>query len=466
MIREYSNYQTNIFNNIATGTGNTHVDALAGCGKTTTIIEGTHYIPENMEYLMCAFGRNNKKDLQNKLPNKKGKALTFNALGLQTIKANHKRCIVDKDKLYNYIEGEYGSDDESYQFRESLAKAITLAKANMISSKEEMDELLDQFCIDTEIPKEEFIESALSIKEKTLSNIDRIDFDDMISMPLHYNMKFNKYDVVFIDEAQDLTKAQVQLGLNSCKTNGRIISVGDEHQAIFSWRGADSNSIANLISKCNSTRLPLSVTYRCAKNIVALAQQYVPELEAAPSAKNGIVSDVDEEYLINNIRHGDFLLSRVNAPLVKLCFRLLKKGIQANIQGRDIGDYFLWLVKKSQAKTVSEFIEYLDNWYELGCAALLAKKRNISNLQDRYECFQSLAENSISIADIKSNVKKIFHDVDDTKVVLSTIHRAKGLERDRVFLLNKTCKPGTSQEETNIYYVGITRAKQELYLVK
>ena len=67
--------------------------------------------------------------------------------------------------------------------------------------------------------------------------------------------------------------------------------------------------------------------------------------------------------------------------------------------------------------------------------------------------------------EVASNIDAMFYEKDDTnRIMLSSIHKAKGLERNRVFLLNKTCKPEVNQEEKNIYYVGITRAKNSLFL--
>src|ERR1700722_1305373 len=96
----------------------------------------------------------------------------------------------------------------------------------------------------------------------------RVDFDDMIWIPNVLNLPLNTYDYVFIDEAQDLNIAQINLALNSCAKGGRIISCGDSNQAIYSFRGADSNAVNNIIERCQSKTFPLSVTYRCAKSIV------------------------------------------------------------------------------------------------------------------------------------------------------------------------------------------------------
>src|SRR6185436_16729146 len=74
-----------------------------------------------------------------------------------------------------------------------------------------------------------------------------------------------------------------------------------------------------------------------------------------------------------------------------------------------------------------------------------------------------------TLKDLKETIEKLFNDVDDSKkVIFSTTHKAKGLERDRVFMLANTYRygPGVTGEEANLFYVAVTRAKKELYMVR
>ena len=76
-------------------------------------------------------------------------------------------------------------------------------------------------------------------------NLAMIDFDDMIWIPLVENFPLPQFDVLFVDEAQDFNEMQRQMILR-CVGNNRVVIVGDRNQAIYGFRGADSNSISIL----------------------------------------------------------------------------------------------------------------------------------------------------------------------------------------------------------------------------
>ena len=241
------------------------------------------------------------------------------------------------------------------------------------------------------------------------------------------------------------------------------------HNSIYQFRGADSEAIPNFINKLGAKTLPLSVTYRCPKKVVKRAQEVVPDIVAAEDAKDGIVEDVSSEQLLKLVKPGDFVLSRTNAPLIKYCMALLRFGVPANIQGRDIGANLIYFIKKSKAKTINEFIDYVNSWKEIEVKRLLSEKKDTMIAIDKSECLLNLCEGTLTIKDLKGIIEKLFNDVDDTaKVIFSTTHKAKGLERDRVFVLANTYRygPGVEGEEANLWYVAITRCKDSLFLVR
>lgn len=238
------------------------------------------------------------------------------------------------------------------------------------------------------------------------------------------------------------------------------------HNCIYSFRGADSSAIDNIIKKLNARMLPLSITYRCPHKVVKLAQSVVPEFTAAPNAKEGEIYHIIPEQMMKQVRPGDFILSRTNAPLIKYCMALLKAGVPANIQGRDVGANLIAFIKKSKAKTIPKFIQYVQKWEKTEIERLTIEKKSTDSYQDKAECLYNLCETVTTIEELKETIDKLFNDVDDNhKVILSTTHKAKGLERDRVFVLANTYKKGLNQEETNLWYVAITRSKSELFLV-
>ena len=467
-IRNWSQHQMNLFDAVRRGETNIHVDALAGSGKTTSTVECIYHIDPSYSLLFCAFARDIMEELSSRVPDGKD-VLTFHGLGYRASRKAFPRIgKPDKEKLNGYIRAEMGDDPDTYEERDLLKQVISLSKGYLAHNYQDIDLVIDRHGIDVNGERDSFIEKAIRIMEATKRDTNRIDFDDMVWFPLVHNLPLTKYDKVLIDEAQDLNPAQIELGLASCHRDGRIVSVGDEHQAIYAFRGADSNAIQNIVARMNSTRLPLSVTYRCARKIVALAQEFVPELQAAESAEDGKVENVSSLAIEEMAQPGDFILSRTNAPLIRICLNLLRSNIPANIQGRDVGDGFIALIKRSRKSDVTSFLSWLKEWEEVEVQRLVSLKRDSSIVQDKVECLETLCRSSIhnSTSTLIKDIKALFHDGKPTdRVMLSTTHKAKGLERDRVFLLQNTYKPGKNQEENNLYYVGITRAKRELYLV-
>ena len=463
--RNWSAYQDAIFAEVSSGSGNVQVDALAGTGKTSTIVEAFWRIPQGRTALLVAFNKSIQTELASRIPST-AHCSTLHSLGLRCVKASFPRIVVDNNKVDGILRGMFGADN-NWEFRSSLMKLVSLAKGYLAETLESLDEVMDRHEVDSgDMPRAEFIQNTIKVLESCKKDTSRIDFDDMIWFPHVYAMTAPKYDYVFVDESQDLNQAQIALALKCVGSTGRVISVGDEHQAIYGFRGADSNAIGNIVAACNSKRLPLSVTYRCPRTVVAEAQAFVPELESAPSAKDGTVSSVALEKLIEAAKPGDFVLSRTNAPLVSNCLAFIAAGIPANIQGRDLGKALSALIKKSNAANVSDFLVWLEEYRTQECLRLSALNRSLDAVNDKCDCLIALSEGAITIADLHRNIDKVFTDGDSsTRVMFSSVHKAKGLERNRVFLLRATFRPGKTQEETNLLYVAITRAISELYYV-
>jgi DNA helicase-2/ATP-dependent DNA helicase PcrA len=277
--------------------------------------------------------------------------------------------------------------------------------------------------------------------------------------------------MVLVDEYQDMNKAQAEFILKTIKgypknkKQGRLILLGDKNQNLYEFRGSNSSMHDEFKQKLKATVLPLSITYRCPKLIVKEANKIVPELQCAPNAIDGKISYISEQELKNIAKPGCFILSRVNAPLIGLALYFISNGIPANIQGRDLGKNLLSLIKKSKKKKMDSFLEYLEKWKEKEVTRLVKMERDTSHIYDKYDCFIALSESVNTIDELKNSIEKLFADTNEyNKIVLSSVHRSKGKERNTVFLLKKTFRFNT-QSEKNIYYVATTRSKSELYLV-
>lgn len=465
--RDWSDYQKAIFKDIAQAKDHTVVIARAGSGKTSTIVEGFRYLPKGQKTLMVAFNKSISEELKQRAPSYVD-VMTLHSLGFRAIKQSFGNVVLENDKCTTIVKQIIGDDYDLWELNQSICKCVALCKGFLFDTPKRIEELIERFDIEIfDLEMDKFIGHVIKALGMCKASKMVVDFDDMIWFPFVYRLNVGKWDTVFVDEAQDLNAAQIAMVLSAIKPTGRIIAVGDPAQSIYQFRGADSEAIPNFINKLKAKTLPLSVTYRCPKKVVKMAQEIVPDIEAHEKSPEGYVVEMDSAELLKAVKPGDFVLSRTNAPLIKYCLQLLKAGVPANIQGRDIGANLLYFIKKSKAKTINSFIKYVNDWRDQEVERLITQKKNTDICVDKAECLLNLCEGILTIADLKETIEKLFNDVDDSsKVIFSTTHKAKGLERDRVFILAGTYRKGSGGEEDNLWYVAVTRSKSELYLVQ
>ncbi len=322
--KEWSQYQKEIFKDIAQGTGHTVVIARAGSGKTSTIVQGFKYLPKGKKSLMVAFNKSIADELKQKAPSYVD-VLTLHSLGFRAIKQSFGEVVLENRKCSTLVSSLIGDSYDLWELNQSICKCVSLCKGFLIDTPSKISDLIDKFGIDLfETKREKFIDYVVKTLAACKSQKQVVDFDDMIWFPFVYKLNVGKFDVVFVDEAQDLNQAQMAMVMSAVKPGGRIIAVGDPHQAIYLFRGADSESIDNFVNKMGAKTLPLSVTYRCPKKIVKLAQEVVPDIEAFEGSPEGEIEHIFTNELLKKASPGDFVLSRTNAPLIKFCMALLK----------------------------------------------------------------------------------------------------------------------------------------------
>jgi superfamily I DNA/RNA helicase len=365
------------------------------------------------------------------------------------------------------------------EYINNVRKGVSLSKANLAISKEEIAEvcqryeLLSDFIFEEETNKYlGYVQMAMDYCLPKNGKLISYDFDDMIWLPIACNLPVRRYDWVLVDEAQDLNKAQIELCIRACNTKGRILACGDNRQAIYGWRGAALDAMDNFIDRLSAKVLPLSITYRCPKKVVAEVNHIVEDFSAHESAPEGIVDNVSDKEMIDKVGAGDFILSRTNAPLIKYCFQLLKMGRKAAIAGRDIGEALAMMVKKSGANTVPELQAWLEDWIDAERARLEKKNsddigKQMSIREDKKECIEAFMEGCATVGQVLIKIESLFSDDKNQmdQVLLSTTHKAKGLERNKVYMLRWTYGKRPGAEEDNLFYVAATRAKAELHYV-
>ena len=388
---------------------------------------------------------------------------------MRTLKRSFPKAQLEKWKTKNIIDSLIGTSysNSGKEYLEQVIKCVSLVKGHLVDSAEKIDEIIDKYGIDTGFERDKFITLVQKTLDVARNQTGIFDFDDMIWMPLTLNLPITQYDRVFIDEAQDLNHSQIELSMRSVKPDGRVCAVGDERQALYGFRGADSEAIPNIIKRLEARVLPLSVTYRCARSIVREANKIVPDIQAAENAVEGKVSYVSYDVMKRDARPGDFILSRINAPLIGLTMGFLKEGRPANIQGRDIGQNLSGMIRKSKANSVKGFIDYICKWKVEEIERLQKKQRDTTSAEDRADCLLTLCEDAVTLDEVNRNIERLFVDTKDSdRIIMSTVHRAKGAERDTVWMLNNTFRHGKGVEESNIIYVCATRARFNLNIVQ
>ena len=490
----YSQFQLAIFEDVVRGRGHTVVIARAGSGKTSTIVEALKYVPTGYTVLLVAFGTDIAAEMAARAP--KGVTVsTLHSYGLSLIRRTYGNVTVDKWRGANIVRAVAGGEDAEYL--DNLKKVVGLAKGCLFESAEDVDDLMDAFGVDIKPERRvQFVKDvctalahmanprAVGVPVEagkydgayTVISKDEggkplpvvIDFDDMIWLPIKLDLRPRTYARIFVDETQDLNACQLELAIRACAPKGRICAVGDDKQAIYRFRGADENAIARIIARLSAKVLPLSVSYRCDRAIVEYAQMLVPDFEAAPGAAAGEVVNVSHDVMLRSVRPGDFILSRTNAPLVALCMRLLLEGRRANIQGRDIGKALAAFVRRSKCTTVAGLCEFVEAWRDAETARLMKKNppADTQGVADKAACILALSHGARSVDDVIATIEKLFADgTAANTIMLSSTHKAKGLERDRVYVLQYTYQRRPGAEEDNLAYVAYTRARHSLFLV-
>jgi len=300
----------------------------------------------------------------------------------------------------------------------------------------------------------------------------KASFDDLIYLPVAWQLDMPASSAsLLVDEAQDLSPCQHALIQHAGVP--QLISVGDPSQAIYAWRGADRESMARMVALCGGTTYPLPVSWRAPKAIRTLVHrfQFVEQFDCRPAAPEGVVHTIDVGEVLEHARAGDMIISRDNRNLSALVRRFISADRRVLVYS-GMNDRARMLAKKETKKLALE----LAGNYIAKCEALIAQRgkqdRRAQVELDEWLALKDLVESFPTMEDAARFMNDVFVPSDrdahrPDAVILSTVHRAKGAEAARVFVLHDTLYPewGESNEERNCHYVSITRTQAELYIV-
>lgn len=494
--KEYipSEYQKAIFDNVVHGIGNMVIEASAGSGKTTTIVNIINLIDKDKRSLFIAFNKDIVKVLKDRVgKNRNSDIMTYHSLGYAILREYYRDKIEDIDeykyrtyvkhnisKLCNnntYVMGLYNKP----AYINNICQLIEYARYNLCQSIREINDIANKYGVVVQADECEVVKKVL---EWGSDNIKTIDYTDMIWLPNEMGIipRKYKYDWVLIDESQDTSIAQQKLFFKCFKRNTRFIAVGDTYQSINIWAGASEEALNNLKEQPNTKIFSLPISYRCPKKVVQLAQVFSPDIKYADDAIDG---EVNYDVKKSKPQSGDMVLCRSTAPLVKLYVEYLRMNKKAYIRGKDIGKNLISLIEDSNTEMVNRTMVtngLISSLYErlFSLRSVIMNKWGLDdkdacttmeflNLYDSIKAIEVLSEGIDTCSELINKIETIFLDSDGDGVCLSTVHKAKGLESDNIFILCKSLMPSKlakkeweKKTEDNLIYVAITRAKKSL----
>lgn len=470
--------QQAFFDAVTNGKSSLLLEAVAGSGKTSTLVHALELMRGQI-----FFGAYNKKiadEIKSRVPAGRTGIFvsTMHAAGFSAWRRAAPKVKVDDRKCLRLTE-HMGIAVPAVNVTcslVSLAKQAAFGVLNSVDDDSEWYRLIEHFNIDLSDNDPKVIVTGAKelLKASIATDSATIDFDDMIYAPLVHKARVFEHDWVLIDEAQDTNASRRALALRLLKRGGRLIAVGDPHQAIYGFTGADADSLGLIGAAVNAQRMSLSVSYRCPRAVVEHAQQYVHHIAAAPGAPEGVVrTGTSKEVAI-----GDVVLCRFNKPLISLAFEMIAAGKPAKVEGRDIGNGLKALARKWKVRSLADLATRLETYVERETAKLRAKEKESAAVavEDKVGCLMFLLRRTQSadkeLPDLLAEIDSLFaDDADPTKmIILSSIHKSKGKEWHRVFWLQTGPSPWARkdwelEQENNLLYVATTRAQRELVLI-
>lgn len=539
-----SKYQQAILDAVAGSSDNLIVEAVAGSGKTTTLKMICDALPRGLRVAAICFNKEIAEQFAKKLPPWVDTS-TMHSLGLRIVRSAFGEVTVDTNKPNRILQGLLGSPRNRSQEDAALVPHVTrmsnLCLGTMTDplKPSELRAMLDEFGVDVPDCLSKVAKLVATIRDKSRQLTNIVSFDDMIDFPVHFDLRgHERYDVILGDEVQDWNRLQgafmtmlsdpnqnprpapkatlpdvseldqllIDIGAleapdpdrieavhqareernrnQSKRPRARIILVGDSRQSIYAFRGADTQSMRHLKDEFSCAELPLSVCYRCPKEVVRAAQAIVGEdtIEWHDEAPEGTIRHSrpeEEDTMLLGVPDGTLVMCRCNAPLVEGALSLLTAGRKATIRGRDIGGSLRHLVltvaKKYNVDAILPLLEAVRDYTDKEISKLVRDDRLTAAqlAEDKYECIVALATATRSATELANYITTLFSDTERQGVIFSTGHRAKGLEAHTAVIWDpsliphplcfKSKNPAVAvAQEMNLLYVMTTRAMDTL----
>lgn len=481
---EYSLHQINIFKSFKHTNSNLIITAVAGSGKTTTLLKLLQYsIKLEQTSIFLAFNKSIVNELKSKIPLSIDIS-TFHSFGYSILQKNLKSLLLSKDKN-KQISKKYGIKiDPKKEY--DIFKMVDLYRLNLCESYEDLLDLLKIYPLDIEKHINTVYTIIQCIEDYNITNIELdnfiIDFVDMVYLVAINDFDIDYYDNIFIDESQDMNKCQHVMLEKLLNAKNRFIAVGDPNQSIYGFLGADKNSY-NLLKEYNNTiELPLSYCYRCGSEITKYANSIYDVMISPNNIHKGSVSFITDDDILAMERtkkwyNSTIILSRYNALLAKIYLKLKDENIPCYIKGKETWDdilYLIYNIKEQTLKGIESSLYKKLNQIMIDLTSIGFEKPQESSLYitfvDKIQIIKTFITKSSSKEELINNIKNSY--TNEYGIALMTIHRSKGLEANNVYIYGYNLLPSEFakseyeiDQEHNLKYVALTRAKNNLFLI-
>ena len=521
------------------------VNALAGSGKSTTACMLSEHSKTSDLYI--AFNASVVEEFKKKIKNPKTKVMTMHSLAYSIMLYNveqeskdsgekpkgfgsqrSKRTVsLDNFKPHKILDEEitkrYGRYIEFAKrvfLKDNYVNLYNLCRLTLtdMSSNKDVSRLIDDHVLFLYYGDEGYSAPDISEITSTLKILDTksrqqfetqgvIDFTDMLWITFN-KLKYDNWEVpywalytnIYCDEVQDFSNIQLNFLKFIKRTKGRYVFIGDFHQAIYNFAGANAqafNQIPKMFAPVETFDLP--ICYRCAKSHLSrVNREYGIPILPCDDAPLGFVKTIDKNKISEYAKAGDMVISRKNKWIAEVVLDLARNGTPIFIEDKEMVGAIkrqILLSKCTSVGTLEKFLQKVISNYNKKLFEIVSKNvreggheeerleavaetnSKIDNTSFLLEILEGYLENhasSDSVSKFSNFIDKLLNTTPSPNCVrLCSIHKAKGLEATNIFVLNeakinydfRNSKEQNVQEK-NLSYIATTRAKEGLYLVK
>ena len=475
---------------IINSTGNIKINAVAGSGKTTTIIEYAKARPVTANILYLAFNKSVKLDAIKK----------FAAKGLQNVTVETAHSLAYKNIVFRHQYKVRVQGYKTHEIAELLGLQGNGEKHHEYVIANHINKFIALFCNSdkTKVQEVNYLETISDAKAKTfvktfyhfietqtrqlLAKMDKGEIEithDFYLKKFQLQSPVLAFDYILFDEGQDASPAMLDIFLKQAAVK---VIVGDTHQQIYGWRYA-----VNSLEKTSFTTFNLSHSFRFGANIANLATQVLFWKDAITETKPVTIKGLGT----NTDTKTKAVIGRTNLGLLLKAIEYVteKKNIQKIYFEGNINSY----TYADEGASLYDVLNLQNNKNSLIKDALIKSMGSIKDLEEYIEKTED-AQLSMMLEIVKKYGNDIYNiiktikqkhiendDKEKAELVFSTVHRCKGMEYDAVHLVkdfitedkvqrqvheleNDEKKINKLNEEINLLYVAITRTKNTLHI--